>query len=261
MAPCLLRHATAAGAKSILRISSDLDAVKPKSDLYCPQEILGAYRHLDRIVVQTEMQKELLQRESDMQSVWIPSIWPENSRPLVEKKIVLWVASSRLLKQPWFFLELAKKFPQEEFVMVMPKNEANLYEYIKEVTGKISNIRLIDTRISIEDTNRLFDSAKLFVNTSNREGFPNTFLQAGASSTPILSLGINPDSILTKYDMGVSARWDYAELVNLTQKILTDEKQRKIYGKNARSYVASTHCPNTIAKKWTHAILDIVEVS
>jgi hypothetical protein len=56
---------------------------------------------------------------------------------------------------------------------------------------------------------RWFDEATVFVNTSDYEGFPNTFVQAATGGCGILSLRVNPDGFLDRFGCGASAGGDW----------------------------------------------------
>ena len=252
-APHLLDYAQDANAKSILRLSADSDTTEPRWTKLDAQDIFSMYQSIDGIVVQSEYQQQQLESR-DIQSFCIPNIWPDEDRSVSEKDIILWVASSQPLKQPWIFIELAKRFPEEKFVMVMPMNEERMHAYIMRQAQYVSNLQLINEQTPLEKVNMLFDKAKVFINTSESEGFPNTFLQSGASSTPILSLGINPDNILERHEIGDSAQWDFDTLCRLLKHTLNDNDQRNARGINAKKYVDATHNPKAVAEKWKHAI-------
>ncbi|MFX1385557.1 MAG: glycosyltransferase, partial [Promethearchaeota archaeon] len=79
--------------------------------------------------------------------------------------------------------------------------------------------------------------AKVFVNTSLSEGFPNSFNQAMNSSTPILSLNINPDDFIRKYQVGLFCNNDFNSLKENLSQLLKEEKLWNKYSENAYNYV------------------------
>jgi hypothetical protein len=62
-----------------------------------------------------------------------------------------------------------------------------------------------------------FAGAIALLCTSELEGFPNTFLDAGCFGVPVLSLGIDPDGMITREGGGVVTNGDLAALTMAAQ--------------------------------------------
>src|SRR5207249_1389866 len=106
---------------------------------------------------------------------------------------------------------LAARMPEETFVMVGPPSPIapdNLLR-LQKLAAAVPNLCL-SAGVPFERTEALFAEAKLFVNTSRDEGFANTFLQAAACGTPIVSWAVNPEGILDRYQMGYCADGEWA---------------------------------------------------
>jgi len=159
-----------------------------------------------------------------------------------KKKTILWVASSQPFKQPGVFLQLTQSFPKEKFVMVMPKHphHRDLYKEIKNKAQKISNLHIIG-QVPFSKINNYFKEAKIFVNTSKNEGFPNTFVQAASNATPIISLSVNSDNFLQKYDCGFFAEDNFLKLKKDLKKLLEDKRLWQKMSQNAYNYAKKTH--------------------
>jgi glycosyltransferase involved in cell wall biosynthesis len=63
-------------------------------------------------------------------------------------------------------------------------------------------------RLPFDETLRWFDQAAFFINTSfhDVEGFPNTFIQAWLRGVPVITLGVDPDGVIKRYNLGFIAK-------------------------------------------------------
>lgn len=155
----------------------------------------------DAVVVQNQYQKDMLLKNFSVNGVIFPSVIDLEESDEVDpacKKGVLWVGRcDKHYKQPELFLRLAKMSPNLNFVMIAPPASCQnqFFHEIKAKASAIDNLKFIDF-VPYCEVDRYFRNAKLFVNTSQSEGFPNTFIQAAKNKTPIVSLSVNPNDIL-----------------------------------------------------------------
>ncbi len=206
------------------------------------------------IITQSQYQHDRLQanygRDSTIlrSSHVIPPDVPE------EKNGVLWVGRCEPWKQPDTFLRLAEHLPDVPFTMVCPS--ANSSDMFSTITARAERLANVDFRpgVSFEETERLFARHSIFVNTSEREGFPNTFVQACKWGTPIVSLCVNPDDLLTEHDFGRCADGNEEALAPLVQKLLDDRPAWKHLATHARVF-AQTHHNVKVNSKKLHSIL------
>ena len=186
---------------------------------------------------------------ADMLSDWFEpdlEILP-NSFPIPEGEnskgdFVLWVGRRVEWKRPDLVLDLAEEFPSEDFVVISPRTSSTeeFYDRIERRAGKISNVKLIE-RVPRDQIQEYFDNAKIFLNTSENEGFPNTFVEAGIGYTPILSYKVDPDSFIQVKDCGFSCGGDYSELKLRLEEMLENEDETRRKGENCREYVEKNH--------------------
>lgn len=158
----------------------------------------------------------------------------------VNKKTILWVGRGHPIKQPEIFVDLAQKFPEEQFVMILNRQDRAVTASVESHSRDLKNFRLLHF-VPLREIDQYFQEAKLFVNTSTLEGFPNTFIQAGMYYCPILSLIVNPDLVLDRHHIGWCAHGDKDAFYHLTEHILTHQDEREEYAKNARHYVERFH--------------------
>ena len=146
-------------------------------------------RHVDRILVQNEEQARLCRLNFKRESTLIPNCYPNTFNQSADAECsILWVSTIRQLKQPELFLDIAEALPDYRFKMIggPGRGEAALFDSIQSRASTISNIDFLGF-VPFSKIDEYFDEAFVFVNTSESEGFPNTFLQAWARSVPTVA--------------------------------------------------------------------------
>jgi glycosyltransferase involved in cell wall biosynthesis len=197
-----------------------------------------------QIITQSEYQSEKLAEQSIFAQV-LRSSYPILSEATREKTRDhhLWVGRSEELKRPELFMELAKKFSGERFVMVCPQSTATSdvdYRELVEQASLIKNLRF-ESFIPFNQIDDFYQRAKLFINTSTYEGYPNTFVQAAVARTPILSFSINPDGILEQYHIGIVCHDDYDVFKENFQRLLEDSDHYETLSKNIFQHACDHH--------------------
>lgn len=205
------------------------------------------------VVVQTKKQQELLEKNFNKESIIVKNAYslpkekPQKSIPAT----VLWVGTMKKeLKKPELFIKLAKAIPNAKFQMVggPMRGDPQYYEKIKKSTSKISNLDFIGF-VPYQEIDQYFDQVSIFVNTSPKEGFPNTFLQAWAAYTPVISLNVDPDEVICKYKLGFHSK-TFEKMIEDVKLLLKDEKLREEMGINGRKYVEREHDINKIVEEY-----------
>jgi len=164
-------------------------------------------RHAHHILVQSNTQKELLKRNFGLDATVIRNFFISDIvRYDSNKDVILWVATIRSWKRPLEFIQLARLFPHENFVMIGGKDssECDLYHTVQKECSLLSNIEFIGFQ-PLSETEKYFDKCKIFINTSEAEGFPNTFLQAWSRGIPVISY-VDPDNLIKIHRLGAVVR-------------------------------------------------------
>lgn len=163
----------------------------------------------DAIIAQNKNQQHLVRKYFSINAPIIHNGFYKRraNRPL--QRDILWVANFRNPKRPSVFLEVARNFPNEHFVMVggrtndRTQKNRNLYDAIATEARHLSNLEFKGF-LSFDLAEKQFESAKLFVNTSLHEGFPNTFLQSWSRGIPVISF-VDPDNLIRDNRLGLVA--------------------------------------------------------
>src|SRR5690554_377545 len=193
------------------------------------------------IVVQNDQQAESLSDNYHKKSIVIPNIWSRNSNLKCDNDLIIWVGNFRRLKRPEWFIHLAQKFPSQDFVMAGFPNNKKLYESCLDLSKSITNLDFLGP-ITFEESEKLFDKAKLLVCTSEYEGFPNTFLQAWARNIPVLST-VDPSGLIAQKQLGIYVQ-DELQLNRQFENLISDHIQYTMINKNILNYFKNNHNPS-----------------
>ncbi len=215
-------------------------------------------RRAEAVVCQHDDQLRLLRANYHREGHLIRSLCPVPIEGMGERprRILLWVARMDEWKQPDLFLDLAERMPEVPFVMVGPPSHQNPSDLmrLRERMNRLPNLRW-RKRVPFEETITLFQEALLFVNTSRVEGFPNTFLQAAACGTPVVSLLVNPEGLLDRYGFGCCAKGDWAEFESQVRRLYADDSLRRRLGESGRRFVRECHDPSLVATQYADLFL------
>lgn len=194
----------------------------------------------DVVITQTEAQIELLKKRFSRAGVVIrnPIDLVLLADPSSKRSAVLWIGRTDPNKRPELFIELARRFRNQRFVLVLNRFDENKFADILRTAPE--NVTIVE-RLSFAETEQLFAQALVLVNTSGFEGFPNTFLQAGKYAVPILSMSVDPDGFITEHSCGIVAQGSFERLVDGLQKLVSDPGFHARCAANVSAYVRNHH--------------------
>jgi glycosyltransferase involved in cell wall biosynthesis len=162
-----------------------------------------ALRQATGIVAQTAAQQALLAERFGREATVIrnPFAVPMAADgDLGRRSQVLWIGrADTFSKRADLAIELARQCPQLPFHLVMNRRNPRVYESLLQ--GLPNNVTLSDY-VPYREIDQRFRTARCLLNTSDAEGFPNTFLQAAGFGVPIVSLRVDPDQMLSRHGCG-----------------------------------------------------------
>lgn len=248
------------GRKFVYRTAStvECDGTYLRENYFRGKAFVWSLRHADAVLAQNETDANNLSVITGAPVQVIRNahrVHPIQQQPHDK---VLWVGRSATVKRPELFLELAKLLPQIQFTMICQRAD-NQRQYNKLVNKakQIENLKFIP-RVPFHKIHEYFQRAKVFVNTSDYEGFPNTFIQACKSATAILSLNVNPDNFLDKHNCGISCNGDWPLLVDSLRSLLEEDCWLKM-GINGKKYVEEYHDVTKIIKQYKELFEELVK--
>jgi glycosyltransferase involved in cell wall biosynthesis len=194
------------------------------------------------LVVQNEYQKKRLPEKVKTKVRKIRNGFVITKPAHEHKEGVLWVGRLEPWKQPEKFLALAEKIPAVPFTMIAPaeKKYESFAREIYRLAGALDNVNIMKF-VNHREIEHYFKSAMIFVNTSAEEGFPNTFIQSCKNRTPIVSLSVNPDNFLHRYNVGYCCGGSSDELHDHVMRILFDSELFNSFSESAYIYALENH--------------------
>lgn len=248
------------GRRFIYRTASavECDGTYLREHFFRGKGFLWSLRHADTVIAQNQADADNLSATAGVSAKVIRN--PNRMPPLdqQERRTILWVGRSADVKRPELFLELAKQIPGQPFTMICQKaTEDKQYDHFVAKAKQIGNLEFIQ-RVPFHQIHEYFLRAKVFVNTSDYEGFPNTFIQACKCATPVLSLNVNPDGFLDEYKCGMCANGNWERFVDSLKSILEEERYIEL-GKNARKYADDNHDITKIIEQYKSCFIQLAQ--
>jgi glycosyltransferase involved in cell wall biosynthesis len=251
-----------AGVRTIFSTALDRD-VYPRHALFWrprwwPLYAWGLSR-TDRIFVQHQGQLSALPKRWQSKAYIVPSIAGEAAivkSHCEREKYVAWVAVLREVKRPDLLIQIARKMPNIRFVVCGGTSSfASSPGYGERIVNELRLTANIDFRgpVAPEVAQRIIADSAVFLSTSDEEGFPNTFLQAWASGTPVVSLTIDPDLVIKKKRLGTVSRTIEAAVADI-QLLIDSPQRREDIALRARRHVADAHSESAAALVFERAI-------
>jgi glycosyltransferase involved in cell wall biosynthesis len=233
------------GRKFIFRVASDSDCEKEhgRIRLWRDRRLFDyGLKHADLVAVQTQVQAQMLRDNHGLESSLVNMLVepPRRAEMPIEKDIdVLWLSNLRTLKRPELVLELARQLPLVNFTLAggaMPHPTGLTYfDDVQAAAAQLPNVTLPGA-IRYTDSGQWFDRARISLNTSSIEGFPNTFLQAWIRGVPVVSF-FDPDGLIRRLQLGsVAASID--DMRESIRGLLETDINRESIGRRARDFAS-----------------------
>jgi glycosyltransferase involved in cell wall biosynthesis len=161
----------------------------------------------------------------------------KSARPLV-----VFLARLDPYKRPWLFVELARRFPEVEFVLA---GRAHFHGAGSWKPDSLPPNARVVGHVDGPEKLRLLASAWVLVNTSIHEGLAVSLLEGLACEAPLLAC-VDPEQVVSRFGIHVG-RFDGAGLEALPaleaglRRLLTETELRTRLGRTGRQWVNATH--------------------
>jgi glycosyltransferase involved in cell wall biosynthesis len=246
------------GCKMIWRVTND-PSVEPETASWLqPNRWLErlflnfGIRNATLILAQTTYQRDRLAAAfPDAPVQVLPNFHPtppDCGRNGAVVKQVVWIANLKPLKNPGAFVRLARRCSHRtdvRFVMVGDKmDDGDWTRHQLEEIAATPNLEYRGAQRQ-SDVNDLLEHTDLLVNTSDYEGFSNTFIQAWMRRVPVVSLIVDPDRLLSRGGLGAVTGNEDALHDGVTA-LLGDPDRCAAIGARARRYALEHHAESNI---------------
>ncbi len=172
---------------------------------------------------------------------------PTNSSGNTKDIDILWVNNIRQFKRPELVLELAKLVPHLCIAMIggPVSGSEDLYTCLKEQASNIKNLNFLGA-VPYHQVNSYFERSKIFANTSDSEGFPNSFLQAWIRGVPVVSF-FDPDGLIDENHLGIIPT-DISDMANSISKLLGNNEHLLAMGKASKLFAEENYSSVVVAR-------------
>jgi glycosyltransferase involved in cell wall biosynthesis len=211
--------------------------------------------HAASVLVQSARQQELMRQnfglESSIAGLIVPACHSE--LPFRERDIdALWVSNMRSVKRPDVVLDVADRLPQLSFHMAggTVTGAERFFAMVQTQAATRRNVTFHGP-VPHRDVSTLYSRARVFVNTSDVEGFPNTYLQAWASGTPVVAF-FDPDGVIARERLGATVR-RADEMAEAVQRLTSNESEWNAARARCLAFIERHYGEDVVLQPYLHS--------
>ncbi len=198
------------------------------------------------IIVQSEKQREALRSGFGLSStpLRMPCVgFSDTASPVQDPNNrrfkVLFVGRISEEKRPHWVQDLARRHPRVDFTIVGgPNRDSDYSRSVLSEDAALPNVAFVG-RIAHEDMGPYYAEADVLICTSVYEGFPNVFLEAWSSGTPVITT-CDPDGLVAGEALGFAAS-DLDSLSEAIGHLADDPDLHRQMSATARDYFDRNH--------------------
>jgi glycosyltransferase involved in cell wall biosynthesis len=247
------------GKRSIYAGASDMDFIPGDEEIQLTRDkwiFQFGLKRIDEVVVQNACQRRNFRRNYGREATLIPSTYvPPPDARADRAGHVLWVARMGPSKRPELAVQIAKRLAGHRVVMVGGPDSGRegeaLYRRVAEAARDVPNLTLAGF-VPYAHIDRYFDGARLLLNTSEFEGFPNTFLQAWARGIPtvcMLDTGSAEDGIAVS-----AVGRDVADTAAKAARLMEDDLAWHQASQRALRHFRRVHSVDAMLVRYEHLL-------
>jgi len=211
------------------------------------------------LVAQTATQAIEARRLWGIEPTTIANFWPDLRPPVAfdnSDPYAIWVGSIKQVKRPDRFLQVAAALKDTGIrsVMVGPIQNADHGSLVAQAAES----GLVEYRgaLGLQETWDAIARSVALVNTSEAEGFANTFIQAWLSGVPVVSLGVDPDGVIVDRRIGAVCDTPEHAAAQLDAWV-SDPGARAEIGARAREHALAEHSADIAGARFVRILEDV----
>ena len=181
--------------------------------------------------------------------------------PRAGRGYVAWLGNFKFMKNVALLERMARKLPHIEFRVAGGESPNLDQETTAALTGlkQMPNVRLMGY-VKRNGVFPLLAGATALLCTSRAEGFPNTFLEALAMGTPVITPAVvDPNSMIARNNLGLVSADEAAMAANLQRLWSMAPGEFAELANRCRTYVVAHHSPANVAKILVPALEQVVD--
>jgi glycosyltransferase involved in cell wall biosynthesis len=185
------------------------------------------------VTVGAQVAKELLEREIGQPEQFtnippgIEALKLPKAKPRT-KVTIGWIARVTGVKNPLRALEIAKLFPDAQFLIA---GGGDLLDQVKAQAPKNTKV------LGWTDAAKLFAASDIILSTSENEGMPVALIEAQLASKPVVATNVGGVSeVVLNNKTGFVTKKNTAELAKALEKLVASKALRTAQGKAAKAH-------------------------
>jgi glycosyltransferase involved in cell wall biosynthesis len=216
-------------------------------------------RTADTILLQHPEQAQLIRPYVKNNLVLVPNLVRSiaaEARHLDDTDIdAVWIAQIRPQKQLPIFLDVVEQLPTMRFAVVGGFDvslQSDEQDQLKKRLHALRNLQFFGP----QPASRVFEllaRSKVLVNTSSNEGFPNTMLEAWSIGVPVVSLTIDPSSVIQRENIGYISGTPAGMVQDITNLVQMYSLNQEM-GSRGLAYVRKMHSAEAVCQAFEQII-------
>ena len=208
-----------------IREKMEYNAVKQSDSLFCQAHYLG------------KKVKNMFDLSYTPKFLPNPIHIPKKEIKKSEKPTVCFLARLDIIKRPWIFFDLAKEFPDIDFIVMGKSHYPEINQRIGKNYSNIKNLKFRGWTFGNEK-DKILEKSWILINTSIHECLPISFLEALSYKCALLSCQ-DPDGITSKYGIKTDL-YNFDSFKNGLSRLIENNLWKK-KGKLGYEYVKEIH--------------------